>query len=112
MSETIFDKILSGEIESTEVYSDEHIYAFEDISPQAPVHVLVIPRRRIVNIGEMEESDVELMGRLFLGAKKVAEKKGLDDFRVVMNSGADAGQSVFHAHLHVIGGRDLSWPPG
>ncbi len=112
MTETVFDKILAGDIPSTEVYSDEHVYAFEDISPQAPVHVLVIPRRRIVDIHQMKQDDTELMGRLFWGAKKVAEAKGVEDFRVVMNSGAGAGQSVFHVHLHVLAGRPLSWPPG
>ena len=109
---TVFDQILAGEIPSSEVYSDEHVYAFDDISPQAPVHVLVIPRRRIVDLSEIEESDAELLGRLFLGARKVAEIKGVKDFRVVLNSGAGVGQSVFHIHLHVLAGRDFSWPPG
>ena len=109
---TIFSKILAGEIPADVVYEDEHAFAFRDINPVAPTHVLVIPRREIVNIGSAADSDGALLGHLMLAAKKVAELEGLEDFRVVTNSGEGAGQSVFHLHLHVIGGRGLSWPPG
>lgn len=114
MSEpTIFDRILAGEIPADVVYEDDRALAFRDIAPVAPVHVLVIPKRRIVAIGEAEDADAELLGHLLVVARKVAELEGVGDaFRVVTNSGADAGQSVFHLHLHVIGGRGLTWPPG
>lgn len=114
MSDCLFCKILDGQIPSTEVYSDEHVYAFEDINPGAPCHVLVIPRRHIATAHDLEAQDQELVGRLYLAAQQVAEKKGVVEsgYRLVMNVGAGAGQSVFHIHLHVIGGRDLSWPPG
>jgi histidine triad (HIT) family protein len=109
---TLFSKILAGEIPADVVYEDEHAFAFRDINPVAPTHVLVIPRREIVNVGSASEGDGELLGHLMLAAAKVAKLEGLEDFRVVTNSGAGAGQSVFHLHLHVIGGRELGWPPG
>jgi histidine triad (HIT) family protein len=109
---TLFSKILAGEIPADVVYEDEHAFAFRDTNPVAPTHVLVIPRREIVNVGTATQDEAELLGHLMLAAAKVAELEGLEDFRVVTNSGAGAGQSVFHLHLHVIGGRALSWPPG
>ena len=109
---TIFAKILDGSIPADVVYEDEHVLAFRDINPQAPTHVLVIPRKPIVNVADAGADDAELLGRLLLAAKEVARLEGLEDFRVVTNNGAGAGQSVFHLHLHVIGGRPLSWPPG
>jgi histidine triad (HIT) family protein len=109
---TIFGKILDGEIPSEEVYSDEDFYAFRDINPAAPVHILVIPRKPIPKIADAEAQDADLLGRLLLTAKKVAKQEGLEDYRLVMNNGSGAGQSVFHLHLHIIGGRDLQWPPG
>ena len=111
---TIFGKILRGEIPSEKVYDDERALAFKDINPAAPVHILVIPKEHIVNLLDAEESHAELLGHLMLVAAKVAREQGLeeDGFRLVANNGAGAGQTVFHLHLHVIGGRDLSWPPG
>lgn len=111
--ETIFDKIISREIPADIVYEDDRALAFKDINPQAPVHVLVIPKERIVNVAEAEEAQAGILGHLLLVARKVAEDAGIEDaFRVVTNSGEGAGQSVFHLHLHVLGGRPLAWPPG
>lgn len=112
MSDTIFAKIIRGEIDADKVYEDDEVLAFKDVNPAAPVHILVIPKREIVNLYDAEESDQELLGKLMITARRVAEEQGLDDFRLVANNGAGAGQSVFHLHLHVIGGRALSWPPG
>ncbi len=111
-SETIFSRILDGELPCDEVYSDEHCLAFRDVQPQAPVHVLVIPRKPLVNLSEVESQDQMLLGHLLLVASKVARKEGISSWRTVINNGADAGQTVFHLHVHVIGGRSLSWPPG
>lgn len=110
---TIFAKIINREIPADIVYEDDDVLAFRDINAVAPVHILVIPKRAIVSVGEAtSEEDGALMGRCLLACGKVAEAEGLTDFRVVSNSGAGAGQSVFHLHFHVIGGRALSWPPG
>mgnify|MGYP001479573188 FL=1 len=109
---TIFSKIIAGELPADVVYEDDQALAFRDINPVAPTHVLVIPKREIVNVGESVEDDAELLGHLMVVAARVAKLENLTDFRVVTNSGAGAGQSVFHLHLHVIGGRSLSWPPG
>lgn len=111
---TIFGKILRGEIPCERVYEDERAVAFKDVNPAAPVHILVIPREHVVNLLEASEDHAELLGHLMLVAAKVAKQQGLeeDGFRLVANNGAGAGQSVFHLHLHVIGGRALSWPPG
>jgi histidine triad (HIT) family protein len=111
---TIFARILKGEIPCSKVYEDEHVLAFDDITPQAPVHVLIIPKITIVNLTQAEPQHEQVLGRLLLAARKVAEIKGVmsSGFRVVMNNGEDAGQSVFHMHLHVLAGRGLSWPPG
>ncbi|KAL0284569.1 UNVERIFIED_CONTAM: Adenylylsulfatase HINT1 [Sesamum angustifolium] len=111
---TIFDKIISKEIPSTIVYEDEAVLAFRDISPQAPVHVLVIPKLRdvLTELGKAEKRHEEILGRLLYAAKIVAEKEGIiDGFRVVVNSGPSACQSVYHLHLHVLGGRQMKWPP-
>ena len=110
--DTIFGKILSGEIPCDEVYSDEQCLAFRDVAPQAPVHVLVIPRKPIESLRSAAAEDAALLGHLLLVAARVAKQEGLDDFRTVVNSGAGAGQTVFHLHVHVIGGRPLAWPPG
>lgn len=111
---TVFSKILRGEIPTKPVYEDDLVYAFDDISPVAPVHVLVIPRQEVVNLNTVDTSHEAMLGRLLHAARKVAEKKGVADsgYRCVINNGGDAGQSVFHLHLHVIGGRGLAWPPG
>ena len=110
--DTIFGKILRGEIPCDEVYSDERCLAFRDVAPQAPVHVLVIPRKPIESLREADAGDEALLGHLLLVAAKVAQQEGLTDWRTVINTGAEAGQTVFHLHVHVIGGRSLSWPPG
>ena len=110
--DTIFGKILRGDIPCDEVYSDDRCLAFCDIAPQAPVHVLVIPRQPIESLRSASSGDEALLGHLLLVAARVAKQEGLDDFRTVINSGAGAGQTVFHLHVHVIGGRPLDWPPG
>ncbi|KAL9662865.1 hypothetical protein QQ045_027700 [Rhodiola kirilowii] len=112
---TIFDKIISKEIPSAVVYEDDKALAFRDISPQAPVHVLVIPKSRdgLTHLGKAEERHESILGHLMYVARIVAEKEGiLDGFRVVVNSGPSACQSVYHLHLHVLGGRQMKWPPG
>ncbi|CAN1810296.1 14 kDa zinc-binding protein [Linum perenne] len=112
---TIFDKIIAKEIPSSIVYEDEKVLAFRDISPQAPVHVLIIPKIRdgLTELGKAEARHGEILGQLLYAAKLVAEKEGIvDGFRVVINSGPTACQSVYHLHLHVLGGRQLKWPPG
>ena len=112
MADTIFGKIARGEAPATLVYEDDRALAFQDVSPQAPTHLLVIPRKPIARLSEAEEGDEALLGHLMLVARKVAAEAGLTDFRLVVNDGAGAGQTVFHLHLHVIGGRPLGWPPG
>lgn len=111
---TIFGKIIRGEIPADKVYEDDRALAFKDINPAAPVHILVIPKEHVVNLLDAEEEHAELLGHLMLVAAKVAREQGLeeDGFRLVANNGTGAGQTVFHLHLHVIGGRSLSWPPG
>jgi len=114
MPDTIFGKITRGEIPADIVYEDEDIVAFRDVSPQAPTHVLVIPRKPIPTLNDLDEGDAELVGKLFLAAKKVAEREGIAEsgYRTVINCQAGAGQTVFHLHLHVLGGRSMQWPPG
>lgn len=109
---TIFKKIIDGELPCDKVYEDEDVLAFRDINPAAPVHILVIPKQEIANLYDARDDDAALLGKLMLAARRVAEQEGLSDFRLVANNGAGAGQTVFHMHLHVIGGRELSWPPG
>jgi histidine triad (HIT) family protein len=113
VSDNLFAKIIRGEIPADRVYEDDKALAFRDIDPQAPVHVLVVPKEPIARLAEAEDAHQELLGHLLGVCRKVAVKEGIDDaFRVVVNSGAGAGQSVFHLHLHVLGGRDFAWPPG
>ena len=114
MSDTIFGKIADGEVSADLVYEDEHVVAFRDLNPQAPVHVLVIPRKPIPTLSAAGTEDAELLGRLMLTAAKVAEQEGIAEqgYRTVINCNAGAGQTVYHLHLHVIGGRPLQWPPG
>ena len=112
-SKTIFQRIIDHEIPADIVYEDDRCLAFRDISPQAPTHVLVIPKKPIVSLAHAEDADAELLGHLLIVARKVAEQEGLTNgFRAVMNSGPDGGQSVDHLHIHVLGGRRLTWPPG
>ncbi|THF72773.1 histidine triad nucleotide-binding protein [Cohnella fermenti] len=105
----IFCKIVEGSIPSRKVYEDEHVYAFEDIQPQAPVHLLVIPKKHIASMNEAEPEDAELLGRVLLAAKKVANDAGLAEsgYRLINNIGKDSGQVVFHIHVHVLGGEKL-----
>ena len=113
-NDTVFGKIIRGELPSDKVYEDDDVLAFKDLNPAAPVHILVIPKKHIVNAFDAEEEDAELLGKLILAAKKVAVDQGLeeDGFRLVINNGAGVGQSVFHIHAHVLGGRSFAWPPG
>ena len=110
----LFCKILNGDIPADIVYESDSAIAFRDISPQAPTHVLIIPRKHIATINDLGEDDQEIVGSLYLAAKDIARAEGLSDegYRAVMNCNEGAGQSVFHIHLHVLGGRALSWPPG
>jgi histidine triad (HIT) family protein len=112
--ETLFTKIIAGEIPADIVYEDDAVLAFRDINPQAPTHVLIIPKKPIPTINDLTEEDSALIGKLFLVAKKIAADEGFadDGYRVVMNCNEAAGQTVFHIHLHLLGGRSLSWPPG
>jgi histidine triad (HIT) family protein len=113
-SECIFCRIAEGELPAELVREDEETLAFRDIDPKAPTHVLVIPRRHIPSVDALRPEDAELVGRLYLSAKEVAREEGIaqSGYRLVMNTGAGAGQSVDHIHLHVLGGRRLTWPPG
>jgi len=111
-SDTLFAKIARGEVPADIVYEDDLALAFRDIHPQAPSHLLVIPRKPIERLSRADDDDAELLGHLMGVARKVAAQEGLTDFRLVVNDGAGAGQTVFHLHLHVLGGRPLSWPPG
>jgi histidine triad (HIT) family protein len=113
MSETIFSKIIRKEIPADIVYEDDLCLAFNDISPQAPTHILVIPKKPIPKLADAESQDHALMGHLLLTVKRVAEQAGLSNgYRVVINIGEDGGQTVDHLHLHILGGRSLAWPPG
>ena len=110
----LFCKILSGDIPGDIVYESEQVVGFRDINPQAPVHIVIIPRRHIATINDLQADDEALVGALFTAAKQVAADEGLSDdgYRVVMNCNAGAGQTVFHIHLHLLGGRQMRWPPG
>ncbi len=110
--ETIFGKILKGEIKCDEVYSDELCIAFRDIQPQAPIHILLIPRKIISSLEEASIEDKDLLGHLLIVSANIAKQEGLKDWRTVINTGSKAGQTVFHLHIHIIGGRELTWPPG
>ena len=114
-ADCIFCKIVAGEIPAALVYEDEYAVAFRDINPQAPVHVLVIPRTHVASLSDAADAEErELLGNVMSAAARVAAQEGLREggYRTVINTGAGAGQSVFHLHVHVIGGRDLAWPPG
>ncbi|MBD3184447.1 HIT domain-containing protein [Candidatus Poribacteria bacterium] len=114
MSDCIFCKIAEGEIPAKIVFQDNHVVAFEDINPQAPVHVIIIPRKHIPTISDLTEDDQELVGYMHLVANKIAAKNGLteDGFRLVTNCKKASGQEVFHIHTHFLGGREFGWPPG
>lgn len=113
MTDTIFGKIIRREIPADIVYEDDLALAFKDVTPQAPTHILVIPKKPIPRLSESQSEDTELMGHLLMTVKKVAEQANLrNGYRVVINNGADAGQSVDHLHLHILGDRPMKWPPG
>jgi histidine triad (HIT) family protein len=113
MSETIFSKIIKREIPADIVYEDDLALAFRDISPQAPTHILIIPKKPIPQLDNATEEDRDLLGHLLLTAKKVAEQAGLSKgYRVVINNGVDGGQTVYHLHVHILGDRQMQWPPG
>lgn len=112
MSDCLFCKIANGEIPSNKVYEDAVCLAFRDIDPQAPTHFLVIPKAHIASCAQVNEDNAALVGHMFTVIAKVAKEQGLDSYRVVSNCGQQAGQSVPHLHFHVLGGRDMTWPPG
>ena len=113
MADTIFTKVINKEIPADIVYEDDLSLAFRDINPQAPVHILIIPKKPIEQLNDAEVSDRELLGHLIFVANKVAEKEGVaDGYRLVLNNGAGAGQEVFHVHFHLLAGRSFTWPPG
>jgi histidine triad (HIT) family protein len=114
VADCLFCKIAAGQIPATIVHQDERLVAFKDVNPQAPMHVLIIPRRHIATLNDLAESDDALAGEMIRRAASLASEQGHGDrgYRTVFNCNADAGQTVFHVHLHVLGGRKLSWPPG
>lgn len=114
MSDCLFCKMVSGEIQPDTIYEDDEVLGFRDLNPQAPTHVLVVPKTHISTINDLENNHSALVGKLFLAAKKIAADEGIadDGYRTVMNCNAGAGQTVFHIHLHVLGGRPMGWPPG
>jgi histidine triad (HIT) family protein len=114
MNDCLFCKIIAGEIPSDKVYEDDEVYAFNDISPEAPVHVLIVPKNHISSANDLNEENVNVLSNIFLAAKKIAAEKGVgsDGYRIVNNCGESAGQSVKHLHFHLLGGRTLAWPPG
>ncbi len=112
MSYCLFCKIIAGEKPSKKVYEDEKIYAFEDINPQAPTHVLIVPKKHIAGLKEAGVADAELIGYCHLVAAQIARQRRIEGYRTVFNVGPGSGQSVFHLHLHLLGGRNFRWPPG
>jgi len=113
MTDCLFCRIIAGEIPSKKVYEDDHTYAFEDINPQAPTHVLVVPKKHLRGLKEALVEDAEIIGRCYLAAAHIARQRSIEEgYRTVLNIGPRAGQSVFHLHVHLLGGRRLGWPPG
>lgn len=112
MTACLFCRIVAGEIPSRKVHEDDRVVAFEDIAPKAPTHVLIVPRKHISKLDEASPEDATVIGEVALRAAAIAREHGLEDFRVVINNGEAAGQSVFHLHFHLLGGRNFSWPPG
>ncbi len=113
MKDCLFCRIVRGEITSKKVFEDEQTFAFEDINPQGPTHVLVVPKRHIPGLKEATNEDAELLGRCHLIAAQIAKQRSIEDgYRTILNVGPRSGQSVFHLHVHLIGGRTLHWPPG
>jgi histidine triad (HIT) family protein len=114
MSDCIFCKIIKGEIPSKVVYEDDLIFAFDDINPQAPVHTLIIPKDHFASLKDIPEDKMGFISHVFSKAREIAELKGISDsgYRIVLNTGRDSGQEVFHIHFHLLGGRRMLWPPG
>lgn len=114
MSDCIFCKIANGEIPADMVYQDDDVIAFRDLNPQAPLHVLIIPRKHIATTNDIQPEDAELMGKLYLVAKQIAQDEGVaeDGYRCVINCNRHGGQAVYHIHLHLLGKRQMGWPPG
>ena len=112
-SNCIFCRIVRGEIPTRKVYEDKYVFAFEDTRPQAPTHVLVVPKKHFAGLKEAQTEDAEVIGRCHLAAAEIARRRKIEDgYRTVLNVGPGAGQSVFHLHVHLLGGRPLAWPPG
>lgn len=113
-SDCLFCRIVAGEVPSTAVYQDDDIYAFRDINPAAPTHVLVIPREHLSGISAADNDHQALLGKLMIGARHIAKELGLEEngYRLVINNGEQGGQTVYHLHLHILGGRAMTWPPG
>jgi histidine triad (HIT) family protein len=114
MTDCLFCKIRNGDIPCDIVFENDEVLAFNDVNPQAPLHVLIIPKKHISTVNDMENSDEAIMGSLFTAAKTIAAQQGLSDdgYRLVVNCNEKAGQTVFHIHMHLLGGRDMTWPPG
>ncbi len=114
MTDCLFCKIIAGDIPSEKVYEDDDVYAFRDVNPVAPLHVLIIPKKHIATLNDLENDDTQRVGKLMLVAKHIANQEGYaeEGYRTVINCGEKAGQSVFHIHLHLLAGRSLNWPPG
>jgi histidine triad (HIT) family protein len=114
MTDCIFCKIVAGEIPAAVVYDDDQVLAFRDIQPEAPVHIIIIPKRHIATLNDLTPADAELIGRMHLAARQVALDLGVADsgYRTLINCNRDAGQYVFHVHMHLLAGRNLGWPPG
>ncbi len=114
MTDCLFCKMIAGEIKPDIVYENEDVFAFKDVNPQAPVHILIIPKKHISTINDLEEEDIATQGKLFIAAKTIAQDSGFAEqgYRTVMNCNAMAGQSVYHIHLHLLAGRVMTWPPG
>ena len=111
-ADCLFCKIAAGEIPSEVVFEDESVVVFRDINPRAPTHVLAIPRRHLASVADLTEADGDLLAALFGAMRQVAQEAGLTGYRIVSNVGAESGQSVFHLHFHLLGGRPMTWPPG
>lgn len=112
MSDCLFCKIASGQIPARVVFQDDRVMAFEDINPQAPVHIIIMPKRHISTVMDIADSDIDIMGYTYIVASKIAADLSINGFRLVINCGKDAGQEILHIHIHMLGGREFGWPPG
>ena len=114
MTDCLFCNMISGDVPCNKVYEDEHVFAFRDINPQAPVHILIVPKRHIATLNDLQAGDEREMGLLLAAASRIAAEEGIaeEGYRTVINCNAGAGQTVFHIHLHLLGGRVMTWPPG